>query len=159
METDKTKTVVTIGTSPNAATFTITSRNVGSVRGFPFDTSDDKSPRYHYRVTVKHERRQFTEDYYTSVNDYSSGKDEMSPNDHLFALQCLADEARTGGFFSFEDFCKEFGYEQGRDSRRIHNACGRIYDKFKLLGLGSEDDLIGISNHLGGEAGTDYKIQ
>ncbi len=158
METGKSKTQISIHDSERTMEFLVTSRNVGSVLGFPFDKEGDRRPRYHYRVSVKYGRKQFTEDYYTSINDYNNGKDTMDIDDHIYALHCLADDARTGGFFTFEEFCGEFGYEDCRDARRIHSACGRIYEKFQSLGIEEEDDLIFIVNQLDGDAGIDYKI-
>jgi hypothetical protein len=158
METGKSKTQITVQDSERSMDFFVSSRNIGSVLGFPFDKAGDKRPRYHYRVTVKYGRKQFTEDYYTSINDYDNGKDTMDSEDHTFALQCLTDDARTGGLCTFEEFCGEFGYDDCRESRRIHSACQRIYEKFQSLGIEDEDDLNFIGNRLNGDAGTDYKI-
>ena len=158
----KAKTIVCIGHPEKTADFVITSRCAATVRGFPFD-DNDSAPRYRHRVTVRTGRRSFTEDYYTSIDDFRKGKDTMTDQDRLFALQCLVDDARSGGFMDFEEFCSEFGYEafegSKKDAPRIYKACQRIHAKFELLGLGEEDDLIWIANQVGGEDGIDYKIK
>ena len=158
----KRQTIVTIGHPDKTADFVITSRCAATVRGFPFD-DNDSAPRYRHRVTVRTGRRSFTEDYYTSIDDFRKGKDTMTDQDRLFALQCLADDARSGGFMDFEEFCSEFGYEafegSKKDAPRVYAACQRIHKKFELLGLGEEDDLIWIANQASGEDGIDYKIK
>jgi hypothetical protein len=113
---------------------TVSYKLVDVVNGFPF-VEKDKSPRYHYKITVKRDSSRRMFDYYSSINDYQNGKKELEENDLKFALECILSDA-IAGLDTFSNFCSEFGYdENSRNAEKVWKACKRSSAKLLSLGL------------------------
>ena len=94
---------------------------------------DDKWQAYHYKVTMKIDRRQMTTYYSMGI----AHTKEPTAED---VLDCLAsDVAGWINSRSFDDWCGEYGYDtDSRKAYRIYEIVGKQKDQLQKF-LGSYD--------------------
>jgi len=93
----------------------------------------------HNRVYVETEKDSISFDYWGSVSHPTID----SEYDLIFAFYCLLSDAIAGESDStFDNFCKEFGYDQDNNSSKIcYDECKDSFDKCTDLGLNIYDTL------------------
>ena len=120
---------------------------LGSVKGFPNDSSDDKY-HDHYNLVVMYDGKATNFAFYESAANY--GKMLKGADNLRDALDCFIGDALSG-LMDFEEFCSEFGYdEDSRRAEKIHNLCKDSTVKASSIGW-SEEDLYKISALIRGE--------
>lgn len=118
--------------------------------GVPFPDDDMKQGEKHlyhnkFRIYLKTALGRTSFDFYGSHADWEAKIKEMPVDDLKHALYCFVSDA-CSGMNSFEDFCKEFGYdEDSRRAERIHKACERSLAKFQRI---CEADIYEVVNAL-----------
>ena len=94
-----------------------------------------------HKVTVKHEGKKFTFDYWASIVNPLMKED----SDNINAFYCFLSDA-VSAKESFSDFCSGFGYdEDSRTAERIYKACEKALVKFERV---FECDLYDLINEI-----------
>lgn len=130
----------------NGISFAVSASLIAS--GVPFPNEKDIHSQHNkYRVTVvcNNVKRCFS--YFDSQFNYTANKKELSESDLQNAFYCFVSDSLSGKS-SFKDFCSEFGYDSdSRTAEKIWRACGRLYDKLKVL-LPPDVDIYDLLNYL-----------
>lgn len=109
----------------------------GEVIGFPY--SDDELPHFRYRIHFSDGKNTVNTLFYGSCADYEEGKNKLTVDDLIFAVNCTVDDAIQGSS-TYEEFCAELGYDPKKIvSYKIYNACKRVLNKLMKVGLNIED--------------------
>lgn len=85
-----------------------------------------------YHVTLRYKRRQYSFDFWQgqAITDDPTAEG---------CLECLLSDAQAGEL-DFEDFCREFGYDDdSRSAERTWRACGEVNMRLREL-LGDDFD-------------------
>lgn len=128
----------TIVKDGNNIDITVTSTFVEWVKGFPFDEKDINY-HGHFKIHLSTESGSDSFDFYGSANDAVKQKFIMNNEDLKYVLKCIIDDG-LAGFYSFEEFCNEFGYdEDSRRAEKIYKACEDTCNQLSVIGIGEEE--------------------
>lgn len=96
--------------------------------------------------TENGEKTRFT--FWDCLAKTERGENELSPDELLNAFYFFVSDA-CRGFYSFHEFCLEFGYdEDSRNAERIFNACKRSYKSFSRISGLPYDEIFNFANEL-----------
>jgi hypothetical protein len=97
-----------------------------------------------FLITVKNGNSEISFEYGISVVETEKGKITLTKQDHIFAFYCFIGDAISGSE-TFENFQKEFGYQDCCEAYRIWKLCRESTVKAVRLGIG---DLYRVSNYI-----------
>ena len=103
-----------------------------------------KGNHFHYIINV--DDQEF--DYWTSVADYTKGKDYLTDMDLLLAFRAVAEDALYSVQYELDEFLVNLGYDEDLESVRSgEKAYSSCEESFSKLGY-SEAELIDILDEL-----------
>ena len=119
-----------------------------------FNYSNDSRIVYKYKISIKNENTKkiiyFT--FFDSIANYQANKQELTRDDLVFALYCFINDS-ISGYYSFENFINEYGYNDQSLSeypriKKIYNTCINSKNKAVKIGLYSENILCDTINYI-----------
>jgi|GEM_PF-4802305 len=103
-----------------------------------------KGSHFHYIINV--DDQEF--DYWTSVADYTKGKDYLTDTDLLLAFRAIVEDALYSVQYELDEFLVNLGYDEDLESvRKGEKAYSSCEEAFSKLGY-SESELIYILDEL-----------
>ena len=103
--------------------------------------------RNRYRVTVSRDGKRFTYTFYNSLHDYATNKRPTVNKPSEYDVLSCVEKFDIG---SFEDFCSEFGYEEGcEDDKGRYRRNAKAYKIYKAV----VKEYIGIDRVFGNDIG------
>ena len=117
--------------------FTLKAKYVGEKEPKCFNDNHSRIHTHHV-ITVKNNEtgKQLRFDYWTSLyNPQITDTEELKHAFECYLRDCLV------GMDSYEDFISEFGYDDDRESKRVHKACIRALEKLERIYDGNIGEL------------------